>query len=611
MHACNAALLGATGVDWKYSDNSRWRTSESRTESRCAGSLLRVSIPGVVLAVRGSQQALLEDDRHVVLLDGWINCRDELLSHAGLSSQGEAGSDTLAIARLFASLGPAAIALFTGSFALAVVDKASGTVTLVRDRFGTRPLYFAAAGKSWIWASELKCLTPLLDRVTLDPEGLRQSVNYRYVLAHTLLKGVRQVPPACLVQLDAGKPAREKQYWTLEFTGTEPDPVLDAWADQVDAALDADIARLRRRSQDVAILLSGGVDSSLIATKVAQAGFRRCIALTARWQGDNPELQHAVAVARHLGIEHRIIDLDDQFIRSALPWLVWRLEEPPRHFNSFVLAKLMHAVRNEFDTLLSGHAADALFGPQHAITIRQFSVKRKRLEWIPRPVARAMAESLPVHHGVRWRRWHEYLLLGSDEFELNSFRIEYGQLAHPVFGSLVRDPAPSPAMQRMFYLPTDSMTERFQRFDIYGFNQSHLSVFDRIGSQFGQSVILPFLAPEVVSVACRLPSSLKSDGDMAKPVLKALAARYLPREWVYRRKQGFPTDTVRWLSGPLRGWRAMLEEPRSFNRAVFDIRPLLNADPNQAFEAIWTATTFELFCRQLIDGDAGPERLAA
>ena len=136
--------------------------------------------------------------------------------------------------------------------------------------------------------------------------------------------------------------------------------------------------------RDIAILLSGGVDSSLLAAKAAGSGFRTCVALTARWPGDNPELEAAASVARHVGIEHRIIDIDESYIEKSFPWIIWRLEEPPRHFNSFVLAKLFGAASGQFDTLLSGHAADVLFGPPGIIGLGVFRRRLSQLEYVPR-----------------------------------------------------------------------------------------------------------------------------------------------------------------------------------------------------------------------------------
>ncbi len=341
------------------------------------------------------------------MLDGLIdNLRALVISTGGFDDL-DTAHDAELIAGLFARNGEAIFAGFTGSFSLAIVTRETGEVVLVRDRFGDRPLFYGMTRAGWAWASEIKSLCPLLDRVALDSEGLRQAIHYRYVLGDTLIGGVNQVMPACFVRLAAGRSPVETQYWKLEFRPSRASSSLEAWADRVDAGLDACFARLRDRYRDIAILLSGGVDSSLLAAKAARSGFRTCVALTARWPGENPELEAATSVARHIGIEHRIIDIEESYIEKSFPWITWRLEEPPRHYNSFVLAKLFGAASGQFDTLLSGHAADVLFGPPGIIELGKFQRRLSQLEIIPRRLRAYLATLLGDSESGRIRQPEE------------------------------------------------------------------------------------------------------------------------------------------------------------------------------------------------------------
>ena len=120
-------------------------------------------------------------------------------------------------------------------------------------------------------------------------------------------------------------------------------------------------------------------------------------------------------------------------------------------------------------------------------------------------------------------------------------------------------------------------------------------------------VTTPFLAPEIVDVAEKLPSKLKADGRVTKPVLKTLAARYFPKEWIYRQNQGFPTPTSRWLEGPLSSWRHALSDERMASRGVMNVAAIRAGDADRNYEAIWTAMTLEMFCRQFIDGEGSPD----
>ena len=540
------------------------------------------------------------------MLDGFIDNLRAVINSTGSRDDLNMASDAELVAGLFARNGEEIFARFIGSFSLAIFAHESGEVVLVRDRFGDRPLFYGVTRTGWAWASEIKSLCPLIDRVALDPEGLRQAIHYRFVLGETLIDGVSQVMPASFVRLAAGRNPVETQYWKLEFRPSRASNSLESWADRVDAGLDACLARLRDQYRDIAILLSGGVDSSLLAAKAAGSGFRTCVALTARWPGDNPELEAAASVARHVGIEHRIIDIDESYIEKTFPWIVWRLEEPPRHFNSFVLAKLFGAASGKFDTLLSGHAADVLFGPPGIIGLRIFRHRLSQLEYVPRRLRSYLAALLGHSGRERLAHLKKCLEIDEHEFTKSFFEIHYRRRDAILLRGHLGPSVPSWRSVESFYDSLESATERFQRFDLYTFNQTHTQVFDRLGAPFGISVTSPFLAPEVVDVAEELPSHLKADGRVTKPVLKALAARFFPREWIYRQHQGFPTPTSRWLEGPLSSWKRELSDERMASRGVMNVEAIRAGDADHNYEAIWTAMTLELFCRQFIDGEGGP-----
>ena len=603
----HSSIVGIASTDCEaLAASSQWRECLLRASSRTPLAARQTVHATYLFAYRGDDRGFFEDDRQTVMLDGNIeNLREVAAAILGLDGL-HAKGDTALIAELFARRGDTIFAGFEGSFALAIVTRETGTVFLARDRFGDKPLFYALLGTGWAWASEIKCLCPLLDRVALDPEGLRQAIRYRYVLGHTLVDGVQQVMPACFVRLTPGSSAVEKQYWTLQFRPMQAELGVDYWADRVDAGFDAYFSRLRTRYRDIAILLSGGVDSSLLAVKAARSGFRSCVALTAKWPGENPELESAIAVARHVGIEHRIVDIDESWIEESFPWIVWRLEEPPRHYNSFVLARLFGYSSGRFDTLLNGHAADALFGAQRYVYLGAHRRRRSQLRFVPALLRDFLAARSWGHGDSRVARLKSYLQRDEHEFIKTFFQIDYSDRGRKAFGGCYGSAGPSrPAIER-FYDPLDGVTERFQRLDTYTFSQSTNAVFDRLGAPFGIHVSVPFHEPEIAGIAQTLPSQLKAEGGSAKPVLKALAARYFPREWIYRQKQGFPTHTSRWLEGPLSRWRRELSNDRTASRGILDVATMHAADPVRDYEAIWTAMTLELFCRQFVDGEGGP-----
>jgi asparagine synthase (glutamine-hydrolysing) len=597
-----ASFVGVAGVELAALEaSSRWQACISRSVSRVAGQPARVAAAKTIAAYRGHERGFHVDDAWMVLLDGTIENLSELSARSSEEIRRSDVNDAAVVAGLFAQHGESILSRLVGSFSLVVVRLASGEVTLVRDRFGSRPLFYAQCPAGVAWASEIKSICPLLDALELDPEGLRQAIHYRYVVGETMLRDISPVLPACYVRIVPGKDPIETHYWQLRFEPADPGAGLDAWTDRADAGLDAFMGRLKERYSSVGVLLSGGVDSSLLALKAGKAGFRNCIALTARWPGENPELELAVEIAKHIGIEHHIVDVDESRFERLLPWIVWRMEELPRHFNSLVLACLFEHASVRFETVLHGQSADAMFGPQEAVASSTFNRRRRILGVIPRSLRRLLATRLPDKDDGRLRRLRQYLELDEHEYLKSLFAIEYGRARAPVTDLHFRPRGPSPRAIKMFYEDRDPALERLQRLDTYTFNQSHFAVLDRLSAPFGVPITTPFVSREMMDLARELPSEFKATGALAKPVLKRLMARSFPHEWVYRRKQGFPTHTTRWLDRPLSRWRQLLTEERT--RA----RGLLMADVGPHYESVWSSICLEIFCRQFLDGDGAPD----
>ena len=604
----HASFIGLVDTQSEMIGSSeQWKQSLVRSESRKHAALRQFFRRPVLVAYRGDDRGYFQDGLHTVMLDGQIeNLRDLATQSIALKGAGTV-PDAELVAMLFSRHGESLFARLIGNFAMSLAMQDTGEVLLVRDRFGARQLFYVAIGSGWAWASEIKSLCPILDRVALDPEGLRQAIHYRYMTGETLIEGVNQVLPACFVRLAMGSKPVETHYWKFEFRPSTTDDHLEPWADRVDAGLDTCFARLKEQHRDIGILLSGGVDSSLLAAKAARSGFRTCVALTGKWSGENPELEWAIAVARHLGIEHQIVDIEDSYLEECFPWLVWRMEEPPRHYNSFVLAKLFEVASTRIGTLLSGHTADTMFGPLSCIKIDAFKRRHAQLQFIPPPIRMALAATLRFDGSMRAHRLKDYLQLDEHGYAKTLFKIRHSSAGARAFGRHFRNAAASSRAVSQYYNTLEATTERFQRFDLYTFVQTNMVVLDRLAAPFGICVEMPFLSPDIVNTALELPIGLKADRNGAKPVLKTLAARYFPKGWIYRTKQGFPTDTSRWLRGPLSRWTQILSEKRTASRGLLDISALQAADVGRDYETIWTGMCLEMFCRQFIDGEGGPQ----
>lgn len=505
----------------------------------------------------------------------------------------------------------AQIRSYPGNYALALSANSKDCVYLIADRFGTRPIYYANTRSGWAWAFSLKELVPLLDARSVDLQGLDEIFTYRWLMGdHTLIAGVRQILPSHCVCLRAGKPPIIRRYTRVDFQAL-PGPANEAaMIERTNAALDSYFSALRKRHSRIAIFFSGGVDSSLLVAKALEHNFDKLIAVTAWFPGrDNPEGIRAQQIARHLGVEHRIIEVPDSFVEETFPDLAWQSERPPTYDNVFARARMFQDVAGEVDTVLVGEGADGMFSNERALSTLRFDQKQRVLRSVPWTARRGLAALLKSVSSTALARRLTYLLENSTlDFMRRESMFEpvvprgimLSTELVPALISLRKNRAP-------FYLEfepaNDSLVAFCQNRGLYTQNRNQYYSYIVLADVHGIQVEMPFLSPYIADIGLSLPDDLKLDERGAKPILKKLTCRYIPEEWVYASKLGFETPGVEWLKLPLAKWYAMLQDDCTMARGIFDPGALKRLDINRDGLLIWTAMTVEIFCRQFIDAE--------
>lgn len=500
----------------------------------------------------------------------------------------------------------------TGHFAVAAVSNDMRASFLVADPFGTLPVYYARSGQGWAWSFELRRLVAHLATRSLDLNTVDEIFVYHWT-AHedTLLSEVKQVLPGHYVYLEAGREPEVFRYARYDFAPERRSAGEDAYIAQTDEALDSYLARIRRRYPRLAVFLSGGVDSSLLVAKARAHGFDRLVAVTAGWPGRaNVEADRAKAIARHLGVEHRIVDVPDDYVAGAFKSLVWQLGRPPKNFSNFAVARMFEALRSEVDFVIGGEGADRMFGTGMVANIWRYDAKQRAVRWLPRLVRRHLAAVARASGAARGARL-AYLLTHST--------VDYirHMLTHESPGSPIAVPSAELVPQlaalrrarRVPFLapfePADpaSFVAYESNLRLYTGNRTHYLDHAAFAKPQGLEVGFPFLAPEICRIGLTLPDEHKADARGAKPILKKLASRYLPEAWVYASKMQFDAPITDWLRGPLGLWRDVLFEERTLQRGLFDRAALARLDIDHDHETIWIALGLEVFIRQFIEGD--------
>ncbi|ANL26680.1 asparagine synthase (glutamine-hydrolyzing) AsnB protein [Rhizobium phaseoli] len=264
--------------------------------------------------------------------------------------------DTEVVVRAFEQWGDACFAKLHGMFAIAIYDKKAKTLNLARDRFGIKPLYVMEQGATVSFASETKPLLRLGQRA-INANVLQEIILWGFPLSqNSFFSGLWQVAPGEVVSFDGRSIHRRN--WAKETAETK------RWWNEfgLRKALDRSISDHLVADVPVAIALSGGLDSSIVAALAARQRGNLVAFTTTFSDRDDDEVEYARIVANHCGIEHRVIRLPAGDLERTLRSILYHVEEPianPNVFPTFGLSKVIKD--NGFKVIMMGEGSDEIF----------------------------------------------------------------------------------------------------------------------------------------------------------------------------------------------------------------------------------------------------------
>jgi len=507
-----------------------------------------------IIDVDGGAQPMSNEDATV-----WVSFNGEIYNEPGLRADllarghtFRSGSDTESLVHLYEDHGAGFARLLNGMFGLAIWDGPRRRLVLARDRMGQKPLYYAAtAAGTLVFGSEPKALLahPEIAR-RLDPPGLARYLFYEYVPApHSIWAGIRKLPPAHTLVWEQGR-ATVARYWEAPGISPDPPPFEDAAArfwDDFRAA----VGRHRRSDVPLGVFLSGGVDSSSVAAALAElepAGSIRTYSIGFE-DPSFDESNHARAVARHLGTDHRERTFSPDSVRELLPEVAaWLL---PTHL-------LSRFAREEVTVALGGDGADELLAGYPTFPAERASGFFRKLPRAAQALAGAAVGRLPVDHGnISLDFRLKQFLRGAGEPAALAHQRWLGSFSGPEIGRVLVDPAgldvEAEHLGRASALApgADPLTRSLLLYQDTYLPDDILTKVDRASMACGLEVRAPFLDAGLVDSIQGLPASYKYGRGQTKRLLKRAAADRLPASILSRPKKGFGIPVARWLRGPL------------------------------------------------------------
>lgn len=545
----------------------------------------RLSI--IDLSPAGHQPMQSALGRYVVSYNGEIFNFEELRRDLPPPPAGYRGhSDTETLLRAIEIWGLAAtLQRLIGFFALALWDRETACLTLVRDRLGIKPLYWCQFQGQLIFGSELGALTahPACPRA-IDRHALAAYLRTAYVPAPlSILRGVQKLMPGGRLDIGGDGQVRLSQFWDLrdairaggaarqrELSPGEMAELTEQWHAKLRDAVK------RRMVADVPLgaFLSGGVDSSTILALMQEGHPSRVKSYSIGFhEAGFDEAPFARQVAAYLGSDHHEFYVGAEDALAIVPELASLYDEPFADSSQIPTALICRLARQQVTVALSGDGGDELFGGYN----RYLLVERwwPKLAPMPPELRRIAAAALAFPSPNHW----DYLLqpflprgmgqigdklhklaqvMGARDADSLYLRL-ISQWADPASLLLQgeeppRLPAHLPdglggmarmqACDALTYLPDDILTK-----------------VDRASMAVALEVRVPFLDHRLVEDSWHLPTAAKLQGGRGKKLLREILYRHVPRELIERPKMGFGVPIDRWLRGPLKDWASRLLEP--------------------------------------------------
>jgi asparagine synthase (glutamine-hydrolysing) len=453
--------------------------------------------------------------------------------------------DTEVVLKAFHAWGNECVDRFHGMFAFAVAERDTGRLTLVRDRLGIKPLYYAELPGGLRFASTLPALLAGGGIDTdLDPVALHHYMHFHAVVPapFTILRGVRKLPPATIRVIERDGQVREDQYWEplFETLPEERGLSFEDWQDRVLVALRTAVARRLVADVDVGVLLSGGLDSSLIVGLLAEQGQTGLNTFSVGFEsvGDEAgdEFQYSDIIAGHYGTAHHKIHVDSRAkLMPSLPGCIRAMSEPMVSHDVIGFYLLSQEVAKHVKVVQSGQGADEVFGGYH---------------WYP-PMAECI-DPVSDYARVFCDRGHQ----------------EYLRAVHP---RLHGDDHSRAFIRDHFERPGAAAgVDKALRIDqLIMLVDDPVKRVDNMTMAAGLEARVPFLDHELVELAARIPAEHKLC-DEGKCVLKAVGRRIIPKEVIDRPKGYFPVPALKYPRGEvLDMMRDAVLSQRAHDRELF------------------------------------------
>jgi asparagine synthase (glutamine-hydrolysing) len=570
-----------------------------------------------IIDVAGGQQPVFNEDRNA-----WIVFNGEVYNFPDLRPDLEAKghkfrthSDTEVIIHLYEEMGGDCVQKLRGMFAFAIYDERHQKLFVARDRLGKKPLHYAFHNGKFLFASEIKSILEVAPELAeVNVSALWQYMNLGYVPdPATAFKHIHKLPPGHLLEFHRGE-IRVRQYWDIPQYATTQSKSEEECLEEMEQRLE-EAVRIRLISEvPLGAMLSGGTDSSIVVALMARLSSSPVKTFSIGFeQADFNEAEYARLVADKFSTDHHELILNPNVIETVED-LTHSLEEPFGDSSMLPTYYISRLARQYVTVALSGDGGDELFAGYERYRILLKDRAHSIPDWAGKAYRSAIHPLLPYQvpgrnlaysvslpwderyiEGITIQSFIREMKLLTPDFRARAF---YNGDPMRVFRSYLDQAPAGDDLSRVLYLDTKT----YLAGDI-------LTKVDRMSMLTSLEARVPILDHQFVEWVSSLSPDWKMRGNQQKYIFRKLAERVgVPKEVLYRKKQGFALPLVHWMRNELKPMILdVLLDRRTIERGYFSekgLRRLLDEHFQQRRDhsaRIWRFLIFELWHRNFLD----------
>ncbi len=556
----------------------------------------RLSI--IDLSEKGHQPMLSENEQIIITFNGEIynfkKLRKELES---LGHSFRSNSDTEVILKSYQEWGNSTFSKLDGMFAICIVDLTNKKLILARDRVGMKPLFYHQSEKGVVWGSEIKAL---LKNEFVKPEinwnGVYTNFLFQTTLApQTCFQDILSLEPASIITIDLTdhKITKEK-FWTLPSPSEKKVSEEEA-VSKIDELLSESISEQLYADVPVAVMMSGGIDSTLIASK--SKPFNPNInTYTISYPFSEEEVKNASLAAQHFGVSHDIKEVSDDEALEQLKENIQHFEEPYSSFEVLINAA-KYAHDKDFKVVLSGNGADELFaGYSHTLKLNRWLLMRnfnfvKPFIFTKDKFSQRIKNYFSQDDMFDFFRQSQISMMPSEVKSL---------LQKSIFKNINTDLSGYHASESKSY-------SGYFEYDMkYSLSSHHVFRDDLSAMKYSVEFRYPYLSNNLINYVASLPENIRFNGSKNKPLLRKTAEKYLPESVLNMPKKGFSFPVHYFIKNEKRVRDFIVENLESlkkrnfFNSAVID-EWWNHQEHEYDWVKIWQLVTFELWYQKYFE----------